>query len=84
MTYANNYGNILHIATQYGNVKILTKLLKTDIYNVNHLDKHDRTPIFYSVMKDDFESVKALYQKLAFLDFQDKEGMSIIDYARKN
>ena len=68
--YANDYGNILHIAAQYADQRFLVKLLTLDIYDINLRDKKDRNPIFYSVIRDDLDSVKALGSD-SFLNFTD-------------
>ncbi len=57
--------------------------MKAGIYNVNFLDKLDRSPIFYSVIKNDYDSVRALYGKLAFLDFEDTFSKTVLEYARE-
>ncbi|CDW83984.1 ankyrin repeat [Stylonychia lemnae] len=82
VTYANMYGNILHTACQYANLQILTKLVDTELYDVNLIDKYERSPIFYAVMKDNFEEVKLLISKCSFLDFEDIYGKVLLDYAR--
>lgn len=81
VTYANLYGNILHIAAQYSTLPILQKLLDTDIYDVNLIDKYERSPIFYSVLRLEYPAVKILAAKCCFLDFEDVYGRVLLDYA---
>eukprot|EP00347_Sterkiella_histriomuscorum_P001466 403371929 len=85
VTYANLYGNILHIACQnseLNSTRILQKILDTELYDVNVIDKYERSPIFYVVMRGDFESAQLLIKKCSFLDFEDTFGKTLIDYAR--
>ena len=61
----------------------MTKLLDTELFDVNLCDKYERSPIFYAIMRDNFEAVSLLIKKCSFLDFEDSFGKTLIDYARE-
>jgi len=60
----------------------LKKLLDTDLYDTNFIDKYERSPIFYAVFRGDFRMTKALVKKGSFLDFEDVYEKVLLDYAR--
>lgn len=57
--------------------------MDSELYDVNLIDKYERSPIFYAVMKNDYDAVKLLIQKCSFLDFEDVYGKVLLDYARE-
>ena len=61
---------------------MLNKLLDTDLYDTNFIDKYERSPIFYSVLRGDYKMAKAFVKKASFLDFEDVYQKVLIDYAR--
>lgn len=54
-----------------------------EIYDSNHVDKLERSPIFYSVIRDEKTSVKVLGNE-SYMNFDDVHGKTLLDYAREN
>lgn len=48
---------------------------------MNLIDKYERSPIFYSVLRLEYQAVKILAAKCCFLDFEDVYGKVLLDYA---
>jgi len=64
----------LHEAAKFSDSAILERLLQTDMFTIDARDVHERTPIFYSVIRGATLSVKGIFLTPIILEFLKKQA----------
>ena len=80
----NSGMNCLHIAVNYGHLKLCKRLIDQHMFDVDVTDNKGRTALHHSARNGSYELARYFVDMGADVDFQDNLGMNCLHIAAKN